>query len=88
MNDLQKRYSSLRAEINEFEKLRGKQIAQKEFAENQCQNILNKYNVKSIEELELKYNELKTNYESLLLQVEQYLQDCRKYLNSTGNYNG
>ena len=84
MNDLQKRYSALRIEINEFEKLRGKQIAQKEFAEQQCQNILNRYNVSSIAELENKYNDLKNNYESLLLQVEEYLQKCKAHLNNTG----
>lgn len=88
MNDLQKRYVNLKNEINDFEKLRAKQIAQKEFAEQQCQNILTKHNVQSIQELENKYFELKTKYEQILTDAEEYLNQCKSQLNNVGSYNG
>ena len=70
----------IKSQLNDINNKRIKYQTLKEQAIKQCKEIEEKYNIKSIEELEAKVNSLQSEYDNVLQKAQDYIAKTNEIL--------
>lgn len=70
----------IKSQLNDINNKRIKYQTLKEQAIKQCKEIEEKYNIKSIEELEAKVNSLQSEYDNVLQKAQEYITKTNEIL--------